>query len=71
MQFEYYVLNYDWNKKKVFHYNIFNNSYIQEWTEKAIKKYIRSPKNYTRPFNFTGDDIKYGFEFYYDATNIY
>ena len=46
MQFEFYVLNYDFNKKKVVNYNIFNNIHVQEWTEKAVRKYLRSPKNY-------------------------
>ena len=44
MQFEYYVLNYDFNKKKVVNYNIFNNIRVQEWTERAVKKYLRAPK---------------------------
>ena len=46
MQFEYYVLNYDFNKKKVIYYNIFNNINVQEWTEKAVRKYLRAPKKY-------------------------
>ena len=46
LQFEYYVLNYDFNKRKVVNYNIFNNIRVQEHTEKAVRKYLRSPKNY-------------------------
>ena len=46
MQFEFYVLNYDFNKRKVVNYNIFNNILVQEHTEKAVRKYLRSPKNY-------------------------
>ena len=46
MQFEYYVLNYDTNKKKVINYNIFNNISVQEWTEKEVRKYLRAPKKY-------------------------
>ena len=46
MQFEFYVLNYDFNKKKVINYNIFNNINVQEHTEKAVKKYLRAPKKY-------------------------
>ena len=45
MQFEYYVLNYNPNAKKIEPFNIFMNCYVQEYTEKAIKKYLRSPKN--------------------------
>ena len=46
MQFEYYVLNYDTNKKKVINYNIFNNINVQECTEKEVRKYLRAPKKY-------------------------
>ena len=46
MQFEYYVLNYDCNKKKVENFNISRNCLVQEHTEKAVRKYLRSPKNY-------------------------
>lgn len=46
MQFEYYVLNYDTNKKKVINYNIFNNINVQKWTEKEVRKYLRAPKKY-------------------------
>ena len=46
MQFEYYVLNYDCNKKKVETFNIFRNCLVQEHTEKAVRKYLRSPKKY-------------------------
>ena len=46
MQFEYYVLNYDTNKNKVINYNIFNNINVQEWTEKAVRKYLRAPKKF-------------------------
>lgn len=46
MQFEYYVLNYNSNTKKIEPFNIFRNCYVQEYTEKAVRKYLRSPKNY-------------------------
>ena len=46
MQFEYYVLNYNPNANKIEPFNIFRNCYVQEYAEKAIKKYLRSPKNY-------------------------
>lgn len=42
MQFEYYVLNYDTNKKKVENFNIFRNCLVQEHTEKAVRKYLRT-----------------------------
>ena len=61
MQFEYYVLNYDINKKKVIPYNIFRNINVQECTEREIRKYIRSPKNYTYK-SFDGKEDIYGFD---------
>ena len=60
MQFEYYVLNYNSNAKKIEPFNIFRNCYVQEYTEKAIKKYLRSPKNYK--YERYGEDTLYGFE---------
>lgn len=60
MQFEYYVLNYNPNIKKIEPFNIFRNCYVQEHTEKAIKKYLRSPKNYK--YERYGEDAWYGFE---------
>ena len=55
MRFEYYVLNYDTNKKKVINYNIFNNINVQEHTEKAVKKYLRAPKKYKHIVQYKND----------------
>lgn len=60
MQFEYYVLNYNPNTKKIEPFNIFRNCYVQECTEKAIEKYLRSSKNYK--YERYGEDTLYGFE---------
>ena len=62
MQFEYYVLNYDINKNKVIQYNIFRNINVQEYTEKEIKKYIRSPNNYKYDSFFKDEEAVYGFD---------
>ena len=68
MQFEFYVLNYDTNRKRVINYNIFNNSEVQKWTEKAVKKYLRSPKNYKYIIQYKNEFLGreevalYGFE---------
>ena len=60
--FEFYVLNYDFNNKKVINFNIFNNILVQERAEKAVKKYLRSPKNFTyTPYN-NNEEILYGFD---------
>ena len=61
MQFEYYVLNYDCNSKKIVPFNIFRNIHVQEWTEKAVRKYLRSPKNFTYK-SFDGKEILHGFD---------
>lgn len=62
IQFEYYVLNYDHNKNKVEPFNIFNNIWVQEQTEKEVKKYLRSPKNYKYKSFFGDKQIIYGFD---------
>ena len=59
MQFEYVVLNYDYNAKKIVPFNIFRNIHVQEWTEKAVRKYLRSPKNFTYK-SFDGKEILHG-----------
>lgn len=46
-KFEFYVLNYDSNSKKIISFNIFNNSTVYNRTLSAVKKYCRSPKNYS------------------------
>ena len=62
MQFEFYVLNYNHNKQKIEMYNIFNNILVQEWTEKMVRKYLRSPKNFShKPFN-ENEEVIYGFD---------
>lgn len=62
MQFEFYVLNYDCNKKEVINFNIFNNIRVQEWTEKAVRKYLRAPKKFS--YTPLGKDVEtiYGFD---------
>ena len=62
MQFEYYVLNYNPNAKKIEPFNIFRNWHVQECTEKAIKKYLRSPKNYKYDSFFKDEESVYGFD---------
>lgn len=62
MQFEYYVLNLDFNRNKIVNYNIFNNIIVQERTEKIVKKYLRNPKKFKyEPFSRNVEPI-YGFE---------
>lgn len=43
-------------------WNIFDNIHVQKYTEKAVKKYLRSPKKYSyETFGFYPKTI-YGFE---------
>ena len=62
MQFEFYVLNYDCNKKKVIMYNIFNNINVQECAEKMIRQSLRNPKKFS--YTPVGKDAAtlYGFD---------
>lgn len=62
MEFEFYVLNYNHNKQKVEMCNIFNNIHVREATEKAIKRYLRSPKNFTYKSFCENEAAIYGFD---------
>ena len=62
IQFEYYVLNHNFNRDKIELFNIFNNYYVQDQTEKEIKKYIRSPKNYKYNSFLKDEEVVYGFD---------
>lgn len=62
MQFEFYVLNHDFNRNKVEMFNIFRNIIVQERTEKAIKKYLRSPKNFKYESFYRDVEPIYGFD---------
>lgn len=46
MKFEWYVINGDFNKKTTRMFNVFNNIHVQEYTEKAVKKYLRAPRKF-------------------------
>ena len=62
MRFEYYVLNHDFNRDKIELFNIFDNYYVQERTEKEIRKYLRNPKNYKYDSFFKEEEPVYGFD---------
>lgn len=60
--FEFYVLNWDNNRKKVVNFNIFRNRHVYEHTLSEVKKYVRNPKTYCYvPFTM-GEELIYGFE---------
>ena len=62
VKFTYYVLNYNHNAQKVEPFNIFNNVWVQKLTEKEVKKYLRSPKNYKYESFFEEKYAVYGFD---------
>ena len=43
-------------------FNIFNNILVQEYTEKAVRKYLRSPKNYKYESFHKNVEPIYGFD---------
>lgn len=45
--FEFYVLNYDFNSKKVINYNIFYNCYVYDYALKLTRKHLRNKKKFT------------------------
>lgn len=61
MKFEFYVLNYDFNGKRVENFNIFNNILLNKETEKIVKKYLRSPKNFKYD-DYFNKQVLFGFE---------
>lgn len=67
-KFEFYVLNYDPNAKKVVNYNIFNNSIVYEETLEEVEKYCKNPNEYCYSDNISRDDSYiYGFKAFYLA----
>ena len=61
VQFEYYVLNDDFNKRKIEPFNIFRNIYVNSQTAKAVRKYLRAPSKFKFQ-RWTSDEVYYGFE---------
>ena len=61
MKFEFYVLNYNFNKHKVEMFNIFKNINVQEDVEKLVRRYLRSPNKFTY-CDYDGTNYKYGFD---------
>ena len=65
MQFEFYVLNYNINARKVENFNIFFFFFLNEEMVKETRKYLRGPKNYKyTDYGIRDEDKKvlYGFE---------
>jgi len=62
-KFEFYVLNYDHNAKKVVNYNIFNNSIVYEDTLKTVETYYNDPNNFCCTDNLVDENSYiYGFK---------
>lgn len=64
MQFEYYVLNYDINRKKVIMFNIFNNIKLNEETYKCVERYVKQSDKYTyKLYSYNTPDMElHGYE---------
>lgn len=43
---EFYVLNYDWNKKKLYNFNIFNSSKFNDYVKSDFENYKMNGRNY-------------------------
>ena len=64
MKFEYYVLNYNWNKKCVENFNIFNNISLNDAVEKEVRTYLRLPKKYYyQKYDFDTNQYNYIYGF--------
>ena len=61
VQFEYYVLNDDFNKRKIEPFNIFRNVWVNDRTLKAVKKYVRAPSKFKFE-SWRSKEVFYGFE---------
>lgn len=61
MKFEWYVLNYNFNARKVEMFNIFNNWTLNDAVEKEVKKYLRAPSKYVYEDHWGNNKIT-GFE---------
>lgn len=46
VNFKYYVLNYDINGRKVEMFNVFQNSAVNKYANKEVRKFIRNQKAY-------------------------
>ena len=64
MKFEYYVLNYNFNKKCVENFNIFDNISLNNSVKKEVRKYLRSPsKYYYHKYDFDTQEYYYIYGF--------
>lgn len=59
MKFEFYVLNYNFNKKCVENFNIFDNVSLNNSVEKEVRKYLRLSKKYCHVGRY---NLIYGFD---------
>lgn len=61
MKFEFYVLNWDYNRQQAYMFNIFQNSKVNEAAVRAVKRYVRSPGKF-KHFSFIENKTTMGFE---------
>jgi len=67
--FKYYVLNDDFNRKKIEYFNIFRNWIVNEQTLKAVKKYLRNPSKFEYEL-WSTHEIIYGFDAFVKELDI-
>ena len=60
-KFEYYVLNDNFNRHKIEHFNVFQNHTVNSRTNQAVRKYLRSPKNFKFQ-KWSDEESLYGFD---------
>lgn len=54
--FEFYVVNYDFNKRKCEMFNIFRNIHVYDECLKAVKKHLRNKKKF--PFEDFVEEVR-------------
>lgn len=59
LDFEYYAMNYDWNKKTVYMYNIFNNVNVYSDTVKNVVRYLTDAISYEEFVKELGEAIRH------------
>lgn len=62
IRLEYYVLNSDFNGKKIVNFNIFNNWPLNDAVVKEIRRYLRGPSKYTYDQWLSGGETLHGWD---------
>ena len=60
-KFKYYVMNDDFNRKRIEPFNIFDNIWVNTRTNAEVRKYLRAPSKY-KHFTWSTHESIYGFD---------